>query len=44
MSQRADTLHGHQGTEQYGEIEQHVTVRVMAEEGTRVPIAGFFFH
>ncbi|MNN35632.1 hypothetical protein D3C81_1494870 [compost metagenome] len=44
VSQRANALHGHQGAEQYGEIEQHGTVRVMAREGARVPIAGAFFH
>jgi hypothetical protein len=44
VSQRTNALHGHQGAEQYGEIEQHGTVRVMAKEGARLPAAQGFFH
>jgi hypothetical protein len=44
VSQRANALHGHQGAEQYGEIEQHGTVRVMAKRGARLTAAQVFFH
>ncbi|CAM3941795.1 hypothetical protein PSRE111525_19690 [Pseudomonas reidholzensis] len=39
VSQRADALHGHQGAEQDGEIEQHEQVRD-GNERRKITIAG----